>query len=99
MPMPYSCYMVAYPLSFDLLESSDLVEEPVAAVKSRSFLPFDQIIPALKNEVQIGDILVKIDGMTLKEYYEANKHVTGGANEFGGLRSALNHFQMRPGAM
>lgn len=90
--------MIVYPLEFDLLDSSDLVQEPIAAVKSRSFLPFDQIVPAIKNQVQIGDILVKINGMTLKEYYEANKHVTGGANEFGGLRSALNHFSMRSGA-
>lgn len=53
----------------------------------------------IKDQVSIGDILVSYNGKSFKELYEENKHFTGGANEYGGMRSILNIMSFRPGSM
>ena len=99
MPKPYSCHVVLWPLVFDLVQSSDLVQYPKVAVKSFSRIPQVMNYTDIKEKVQIGDVLVKYNGKTFKEYFDEHKSVTGGANSYGGQRSVLNYLSYRSGRM
>ena len=49
--------------------------------------------------MNIGDIVVKINGKTFDEYVQNVKWKTGGNDESGGLRGALMYLSARPGKL
>lgn len=93
MPAPYACYGIAYPLTLSLAHSDDLVNNPIVFVKS--FSDYKDVMKLTSSagigQVQIGDIVVSINGMSIAQLYTAYASVTGGANEFGGQRALLNN--------
>lgn len=100
MPAPYSCFSVSLPLKFGLIDSPDLINDPIVAVKS--FVAFPDVLnfnPHVKSQVQLGDILVSVNGMSFHQWYLDNKHMTGGANQFGGMRQMLNYLSARNGKL
>ncbi|KAJ3089935.1 hypothetical protein HK102_005129 [Quaeritorhiza haematococci] len=95
-PRPYRCYTAVWPLAFALVESDDLVGNPQAAVKSLPRQELRDRFPSSSlSQISIGDVLVSINGLTVKELYEKFKHVAAGANTFGGHRSVLGYFTYR----
>lgn len=49
--------------------------------------------------IAIGDTLQLVDGIPFAEYFEKNQFQTGGANEFGGERSAIASLSLRSGML
>ncbi|KAJ3380463.1 hypothetical protein HDU92_005960 [Lobulomyces angularis] len=99
-PAPYSCYRAVYPLTFELIHSDDPVKNPVAAVSA--FSTFPEVVElggAELKKVKLGHVLVSINGLSLTELYEKYKHLGGGANLFGGLKSVLSLFEYRNAIM
>ncbi|KAJ3223841.1 hypothetical protein HK099_000612 [Clydaea vesicula] len=95
-PAPYACYRTYFPLSFTLIDGADALN-PVAAVSG-----FNTAAKSVWGnelaEVKLGHILVSINGLSLLELYEKYKHLSGGANFYGGMKSILQRlFMVRGG--
>jgi hypothetical protein len=99
LPAPYSCYRAVYPLEFELIDSKDILNEPLVAVKSFSIPKVLDYAPELNQTVNIGDILVSFNGKPFKQLYEETRHISGGSNHYGGMRSVLNLISFRSGHM
>jgi hypothetical protein len=98
MPSPHSCYYSMTAVSFNLIDSDDIVNNPRVVVNG--FSVFKEILALSKvPAISVGDELLAIDGATFKNYYEANQYQTGGANLFGGYRSALRGLSFRAGSL
>ncbi|KAJ3079083.1 hypothetical protein HK102_004041 [Quaeritorhiza haematococci] len=99
-PVPYACYRAIWPITFALIESDDLENNPQIAVKALSTFPqVLDLAPEIREKVQTGDLLVSYNGKTFKEYYEENKQWCGGANTFGGHNRCVAHMSLRSGRM
>ena len=75
-----------------MIESTDLINDPKVVVKA--ITKFQQVIDLAGRDtvakVNVGDTLLSVDGKPFKQFFEENQFKTGGANVFGGMRSALN---------
>lgn len=99
LPGPYQCYRAVFPIDFELIDSPDLVNDPIVVVKGLSSFPeVIQNMPAEIQQVSVGDVLVSYEGRSFKDFYNDHKNKTGGmlqtdvgANEYGGMRSALTY--------
>ena len=100
LPGPYGCYRALLPLDFDLLESSDLINDPKVVVKS--FSVYEEVLsksPSIEDLVQIGDELITFNGKTFKTLFSEKKNITGGANDYGGMRSLITYLSYVNGRM
>ncbi|KAJ3389984.1 hypothetical protein HDU92_000730 [Lobulomyces angularis] len=97
-PKPYQCYGAYYPLIFDLIDSNDNINNPIAVVSK--FSSFEEVLkiagPELE-KVKLGHVLVSINGLSLKQLFDKYVSTTNGANDYGGLRSVLYFLSNRPG--
>ncbi|KAJ3077638.1 hypothetical protein HK102_005071, partial [Quaeritorhiza haematococci] len=100
LPGPYSCYRAVYPIEFTLIDSDDLANNPQVAVKALSSFPeVLEMAPDVAKKVRRGDVLLKMNGKTFGELYNEFQNITGGANKFGGHRSALGFISFRSGRL
>ncbi|KAJ3391832.1 hypothetical protein HDU92_008800 [Lobulomyces angularis] len=98
LPFPYYCYQAVFPLQFSLVESEDIVNNPVVVVESFASPEILKFTPEIKDKVKIGDILVSINGKSFKEIIQEKLNSTSnGANHFGGQRNLLNYLSLRSG--
>lgn len=47
--------------------------------------------PEIKKRVRIGDILISYNGLSFEDFFKNHAHLTGGSNEWGGKRSAMDY--------
>ncbi|KAJ3249833.1 hypothetical protein HK103_004370, partial [Boothiomyces macroporosus] len=82
-------------LSFKMVDSEDLIINPKVVVSG--FCKYQKVLDLSpeSEKATIGDELVAIDGLSFSEYYSLNKWTTGGANEYGGMISAIAYMEMR----
>jgi hypothetical protein len=88
LPGPYSCFLPVIGCYFDFIHSRDILKHPLLAVSRITALP--QILDISGSElekVELGDVLIHVDGKTFYEFYQENKWFSGGANEYGGTNS------------
>ena len=101
LPLPHRCLIAYSPLQLEFVDSDDNVVRPKVVLKSiNSYLLSLQPEPKpYVSQLEVGDLLLTIDANSFKEYYEANQFKTGGANVYGGMRSALNSLYYHNGLM
>jgi hypothetical protein len=88
------------PIFFEFINSMDLIRLPTLAVKR--FARFSKILELAGDDLQnvsIGDILLRVNGESFRSYYEKNKWMANGANEFGGMRSVADDMTSRSGLL
>ncbi|KAI9095177.1 hypothetical protein DFS34DRAFT_695811 [Phlyctochytrium arcticum] len=87
----HSCYFIGTPYQFDLVTSDDIIMNPQVVVRTVSQDPeYNTLFPTEALAIKPGDLLDKIDGKSFREYWVSVQNMTGGANQFGGYRQALN---------
>lgn len=99
-PGPYACYFAVMPIFFDFINSVDLERLPSLAIKR--FARFSKILELSGDDlekVSIGDILLRVNGESFRSYYQKNKWMANGANEYGGMRSVADHMSSRAGLL
>lgn len=99
MPAPHACYSAVKAISFQRI-GSNVIKHNSIVVSSLSIFP--EVIALSGNDiskVEVGDMLISIDGRVFSQYYRMTEPVNGGANEFGGLRAALSSLSFRSGRM
>ena len=99
-PGPHACHFAVMPIFFDFVNSMDLKKLPLLAIQR--FARFSKILelagPDIE-KVEIGDILLRVNGHSFKKYYQENQWIANGANDFGGMRSANDYMTHRSGLM
>ena len=96
---PYSCFFSVIGVYFDFIHSRDILLRPQLAVKRISGLSqVVEISPDLE-KIKLGDLLVKVNGLTFREFYESVKWRSNGANEYGGMRTANSYMSYRSGLL
>ncbi|KAJ3152972.1 hypothetical protein HDU86_005427 [Geranomyces michiganensis] len=86
----HSCYGFVGPLTFDFVDSRDIANDPRIIVKAITINP--DVLRLTKDsikDVQVGDVLTKIDGLSFVDHWKKTQASTGGANLYGGYRGAL----------
>lgn len=99
MPAPHRCFTAVTAVSFTLVDSPDIFNNP--EVVANGFSSFPQVIsmsPEAK-KISIGDTLESINGLSFKKYFELNQFKSGGANNSGGHRAALKLLSFRSGLL
>ncbi|KAI8819329.1 uncharacterized protein EV422DRAFT_107984 [Fimicolochytrium jonesii] len=94
-----SCYTYLTPFSFQFVDSKDIAFDPRIVVQSLTTIPAVLQASPEASKVQVGDLLTKIDGLSFREHWEKNKAKVGGANRYGGYRSALGLLSQRGGLL
>ncbi|KAI8799313.1 hypothetical protein BJ742DRAFT_846711 [Cladochytrium replicatum] len=96
MPYPHGCVDVIVPIRFGLSKTDDQINNARPAVFSIGSDDELALTPEAR-QIQIGDILEKIDGMSFKEFFEMVQDDQNGANLSGGYRSAAFYLTNRLG--
>ncbi|KAI8799314.1 hypothetical protein BJ742DRAFT_846713 [Cladochytrium replicatum] len=96
MPYPHGCATVLLPIRFDLSKTDDQINNPRPAVVSRSAAAVRALTPEVE-QIQFGDILEIIDGLTFKEFFDLVQDDQNGANLSGGYRSTATYVSRRFG--
>ncbi|KAJ3397803.1 hypothetical protein HDU92_002475 [Lobulomyces angularis] len=97
LPTPASCFTWIYPIALDLINSNDLLNNPVVVVKSTRYYQKEYIPSGFS--INKGDIVVSINGFTPAKLFQKFAAAGGGANNYGGMRAVLSLFDTRSGAM
>ncbi|KAH6578077.1 hypothetical protein BASA60_003799 [Batrachochytrium salamandrivorans] len=91
---PYGCFHATTGVTFTFIEGDiDITKKPTVVVTSTST---SSDLLALFGEdysnIQVGDELLAINGLSFIEWFEKNQFTSGGgANVFGGQRTALEY--------
>ncbi|KAI9102863.1 hypothetical protein DFS34DRAFT_413411 [Phlyctochytrium arcticum] len=86
-----SCYSLGTPFQFDFVTSDDIVMNPQVIVRAVSQDPeYNALFLPEALAIKPGDLLDTIDGKSFRDYWISVQNMTGGANQFGGYRRALN---------
>ncbi len=79
LPKPAACFNWIYPIGLDLIESNDIVNNPIIVVKSTRIYGA-QNIPS--KDIKSGDLILKINGLSPVELYQSYAGVAGGCFAF-----------------
>lgn len=99
MPSPHRCYTAVTAVLFQLADSADIENDPAVVVSAYSSFKKVLSMSPEYNKTSLGDQLLKIDGLTFREYHLKTAFQTGGANLYGGYRSALSSISYIGGMM
>ncbi|KAH6566323.1 hypothetical protein BASA60_009534 [Batrachochytrium salamandrivorans] len=97
---PYNCFYSTTGVRFSFIEGdADIAENPTVVVASTSTNPeVRSLFGEDFSKIQAGDQLLAVNGLSFVNWFEQNKFTSGGgANEFGGQRSALRFLSTRYG--
>ena len=103
MPAPHACYGFVQAVDFTVAAvkphwytstKQELVVQQFASQPELNQLSYPDIA-----KMNVGDIVLKINGKTFEEFVESVKWFTGGNNESGGIRNALTHLAARSGVL
>ncbi|KAH6595693.1 hypothetical protein BASA50_005648 [Batrachochytrium salamandrivorans] len=97
---PYSCFYSTTGVRFSFIEGDvDIAKNPTVVVTSTSTNPeVRSLFGKGFSKIQAGDQLLAVNGLSFVDWFEQNKFTSGGgANEFGGQRSALRFLSTRYG--
>ncbi|KAH6565957.1 hypothetical protein BASA62_006954 [Batrachochytrium salamandrivorans] len=97
---PYSCFYSTTGVRFSFIEGDvDIAKKPTVVVVSTSTKPeIRSLFGEDFSKIQAGDQLLAVNGLSFVDWFEQNKFKSGGgANEFGGQRSALRFLSTRYG--
>ncbi|KAI9102864.1 hypothetical protein DFS34DRAFT_711968 [Phlyctochytrium arcticum] len=96
----HSCYLLGTPYDFDFVTSDDIVMKPQVVVRGVSQDPeYNALFPPEALTIKPGDRLDTIDGKSFREYWISVQNMTGGANQFGGYRQALQMLSLQSSAI
>ncbi|KAI9104447.1 hypothetical protein DFS34DRAFT_690740 [Phlyctochytrium arcticum] len=86
----HSRYSVGTPYDFDFVTSDDIIKNRQVVVRAVSQDPeYNAMFPPEVLAIKPGDLLDTIDGKSFRDYWISVQNMTGGANQFGGYRQAL----------
>ncbi|KAH9250710.1 hypothetical protein BASA81_011493 [Batrachochytrium salamandrivorans] len=91
---PYSCFYATTDVEFAFIEGDDdIAKNPTVVVTSTSEYPdLRPLFGEDYSKIQAGDELLAINGLSFVDWFEKNKFTSGGgANDFGGQRTALDY--------
>ncbi|KAH6562767.1 hypothetical protein BASA62_008961 [Batrachochytrium salamandrivorans] len=97
---PYSCFYSTTGVRFSFIEGDvDIAKNPTVVVTSTSTNPeVRSLFGKGFSKIQAGDELLAVNGLSFVDWFEQNQFTSGGgANEFGGQRSALRFLSTRSG--
>ncbi|KAH6584331.1 hypothetical protein BASA61_007536 [Batrachochytrium salamandrivorans] len=97
---PYSCFYSTTGVRFSFIEGdADIAKNPTVVVTSTSTNPeVRSLFGEDFSKIQAGDQLLAVNGLSFVDWFEQNQFTSGGgANEFGGQRSALRFLSARYG--
>ncbi|KAK5669444.1 hypothetical protein QVD99_003838 [Batrachochytrium dendrobatidis] len=96
---PYSCFYVATGISFQFIDGpGDMIQDPTIVVSQ----PVDrEILNLLRNtaynQINVGDQLLSINGLTFYNWKNKHRNVIGGSTEAHNQRLALKYLSFRYG--
>lgn len=96
MPGPHRCYSAVTAVSFQFTDTTSSNNLVVSAFSN--FPKVLELSPEAK-QIKIGDTLLLIDGIRFDKYFKLNQFDTGGANKYGGKRSAIDSLAYRSGLL
>ncbi|KAH9250708.1 hypothetical protein BASA81_011491 [Batrachochytrium salamandrivorans] len=91
---PYRCFYATTDVEFAFIEGDDdIAKNPTVVVTSTSEYPdLRPLFGEDYSKIQAGDELLAINGLSFVDWFEKNKFTSGGgANDFGGQRTALKY--------
>jgi len=100
LPGPHSCFFPAMPMTFDFVHSIDLENFPILAISG--FTGFTQILEKAGMGVEkmsLGDILLRVNGLSFNQFYEKYKWLANGSNKYANMRAVAGLMTSRGGLL
>ncbi|KAH6578262.1 hypothetical protein BASA60_003651 [Batrachochytrium salamandrivorans] len=99
---PYRCFFATTGLTYGFIEGHpDIAQKPTVVVTDITNIP--ELLDLFGKDyakIQLGDELLTINGLSFVEWFKQNQFKAGGgANNFGGQRTALNYISTIYGAI
>ena len=100
LPGPHSCFFPILPMAFEFISSMNLEKRPILVISR--FTGFPEVLDRAGDDVEkmsLGDILLRVNGLTFNEYYEKNKWLANGYNRFANMRAVAGLLSTRGGLL
>jgi hypothetical protein len=100
LPGPHACFFPSLPMTFDFVKSMNLEKYPILAISG--FTGFPELLEksgADFEKMNLGDILLRVNGQTFNQFYEKNKWLANGSNKYANMRAVAGLMTSRGGLL
>lgn len=100
LPGPHACFFPVLPMTFDFVNSMNLESFPILVISG--FTRFAELIEKAgpdAEKMEVGDILLKVNGLSFNQFYEKYKWLANGSNKYANMRAVAGLMTQRGGLL
>lgn len=100
LPGPHSCFFPVLPMTFDFVTSINLERFPILVISG--FTGFPELLEKAgmdTEKMELGDILLKVNGLTFNQFYDKYKWLANGSNKYANMRAVAGLMTSRGGLL